>query len=113
MNYKRPRNTVRTGPEAKGALRLRRYMEARGWMIKKLHGGKYQSGLPDLLCLHILHGLRWIETKAPKEKLRYSQEIFFAKMNKYGQKVYVLRDEKDYELLFQENDNWRQYRRLG
>lgn len=106
MDFKLPRNTVRSGPEAKGSARLQLYMRGRGWFVKKLHGGKYQSGLPDLIAMHSIHTLRWIETKAPGEKLRHSQISMFKMFNRYGQKVYVLEDEKDYWKLFDKKDNW-------
>ena len=109
MNYKQPYNTVRTGPEAHGARRLRLYMRSRGWYTKKLHGGKYQSGLPDLLAIHPIHGIKWIETKAPGEKLRSSQRKEFIIMEKFGQKIFVLEDEKDYLKLFMARSNWMEY----
>ena len=109
MDFKLPRNTVRTGPESKGSERLQLFMRSKGWWCKKLHGGKYQSGLPDLLALHPLHGHRWIETKAPGEKLRPTQRKMFAMFNRYRQKVYVLEDEKGYWKLFDKKDNWLTY----
>lgn len=109
MDYKQPRKNVKTGPEAAGAMRLRRYMLARGWYSKKLHGGKYQSGLPDNVYMHSLHGLKWIETKAPGEWLRPSQVKCFGEFEKYGQQVYVLEDEQDYPKLFKTTGNWRAY----
>lgn len=115
MDYKPPKHTVRTGPEAKGAKRLRIYMEARDWWFKKLSGSIYQSGMPDLLALHMIHGLRWIETKVEGGYLRDSQVHICATFAKYGQQVYVLRDERDYPLLFRVDefgkpkDNWKQY----
>lgn len=110
MDFIPPRRTVRTGPEAKGLQRLCLYLRARGWYIKKLHGGKYQSGLPDLLALHSVHGLRWIEMKAPNGKLRVSQINEFCKMEKHGQQIHVLEDESHYERLFKPG-NWRSYQR--
>lgn len=108
MHYKIPRRTVRTGPEAKGALRIRRYLEARGWLVIKLHGGKYQSGLPDFFIIHIVHGLKWMETKAKGEKLRRSQLGMFGLLDKFGQEVFVLTDEQDYPKLFNK-PNWREF----
>lgn len=109
MEFKPPRNTVRTGPEAKGSARLQLYMRSKGWWCRKLHGGKYQSGLPDLVAMHSIHGIKWIETKAPKEKLRASQISIFKMFNRYGQRVYVLEDERDYWKLFDKKDNWLVY----
>lgn len=105
MNIKKPRGR----PEDKAAGRLRRYMENKGWMVKKLHGGKYQSGLPDLVAFHAIHGLRWIETKNIGGKLRVSQRELFADMALHGQKVFILHDQTDYAILFSKHDNWRSY----
>ncbi len=114
MKYKKPRRTVRTGPEDKGSRRLRLKMQTEGWYVKKLHGGKYQSGLPDLVAMHPIHGLRWIEMKAPGGKLRSSQIHTFNLFEKHGQEVYVLESEKDYRKLFNKKGNWLQYvRGLG
>ncbi len=112
LQYKNPKITVKTGPEAKGAKRLRLHMRAKGWYIKKLHGGRYQSGLPDLLCLHSLHGHRWVETKSPGGKLRQSQIHEFTIMEQHGEQIYVLEDEKDYMKLFNKKGNWLQYVRM-
>lgn len=109
MDFKLPRHTVHTGPEALGARRLRQYMLKEGWHIEKLHGNKYQSGLPDLLCIHPRHGLRWIETKAPGGKLTGSQVTKFYKFKKYGQQIYVLENETHYHRLFDDVGNWERY----
>lgn len=108
MDFKPPRNTVATGPEAQGSKNLKKFMEARGWKLMKLHGGKYQSGWPDYVAMHLVHGMRWIEMKAPGGKLRPSQVQKFNTMTKYGQEVYVLRDEKDYHVL-NGKGNWLEY----
>lgn len=105
MDFKRPRKRI----EFSESNKLRRYMEERGWLIKKLHGGKYQSGFPDLVAMHPEHGLRWIETKAPGGKLRPSQRKFFAVMSTHGQLIFVLHSVKDYPLLFSKYDNWISY----
>lgn len=112
MDFKPPKHTVHTGPEAVGARHLRLYMMKEGWHIEKLHGGKYQSGFPDLLCLHPRYGIRWIETKAPGGKLSSRQIEKFHKFKKYGQQIYVLEDETHYSRIFEEVGNWERYVRL-
>lgn len=109
MEFKPPRNTVATGPEAVGSRRLKKYMEGQGWYLKKLHGGAYQSGMPDYVAWHPRYGQRWIEMKAPGGKLRHSQISMFRIMEKYGQHVYVLESEKHYGRLFSEKGNWFSY----
>ena len=84
-------------------------MIADGWFLKKLHGGYYQSGLPDYVAWHPKHGQRWIETKAPGGKVSRVQFEMFKIMEKYGQHVYVLEDEKDYHRLFEPEGNWFEY----
>jgi len=108
MNFNSPRNTVRTGPEAHGAKRLRIKMTAIGWHLEKLHGNKYQSGLPDYVAMHIRFGLVWIETKAPGGKLSQRQHQKFAVLEEKGQKIFVLENETHYGRLFT-TPNWRQY----
>ena len=103
-----PKNTVRNGPEAKGAMRLRNFMIAQGWGIIKLHGSMYLDGMPDLLCMHCVYGMRWVETKAPGEKLRLSQLKRFTYMKRHGEKIYVLENETHYDRLFKK-PNWEHY----
>ncbi len=105
MDFKRPKGR----PEAKGARRLVLYMEARGWVCDKLGGSKYASGWPDFWCFHPKFGERWVETKAPGGKLRPSQIKRFTRWAKHGIKIYVLEDEKHYQRLFGQEDNWRRY----
>jgi len=111
MKYSKARKTVKTGPEAKGAKGLFTLMRSKGWYITKLHGGPYQSGLPDAYCYHHIHGHRWVETKAPKGKLRASQVKKFGELTDAGDKVFVLEDYTHYERLFREH-NWMGYIRI-
>jgi len=109
MFFKEPKRTVKNGPEQLGLQRLRKYMESNGWLVKKLHGGQFQSGFPDLYCVHPKHGHRWIEMKAPKGKLRESQCKFFFELEQYGDQVYVLENETNYSRLFNLKGNWKEY----
>jgi len=109
MKFKPPKNNVRSGPEAKGASRLCMYMRGEGWYLKKLHGGYYQSGMPDYVAWHPLHGQRWIETKAPGGKISKVQFDMFKLMERYGQEVFILEDEKHYYRLFEKKGNWFEY----
>ena len=108
MQYKKAREQ----PEHREQERLRKYMATRGWYTKKLHGGKYQSGLPDLLAMHCIHGIKWIEMKVPGEKLRASQIAEFARFEKCGQEVYILESIEHYRRIFKPKGNWKEYVRL-
>lgn len=99
---------LRKKPEYDGARRLRNLMENLGWLTKKSHGNAYQSGWPDLFCSHPQFGQRWIETKAHNGRLSEIQIKEFIEWTKFGVKIWVLRDEKDYGWLFQ-NPNWWQW----
>ncbi len=105
MIYRKPK----TQPESVGAARLRRYMEARGWFLKKLHGNKFQSGMPDYVAFHATYKMRWIENKTLEGRLKPSQVRCFTEMAEKGEKIYVCFDEVDYDKLFGP-DNWRDFR---
>lgn len=100
----------RQRPEYTGAKRLRQFMEARGWLVEKVHGSLYQRGFPDFFCHHPLHGSIWIETKVAGGYLRPSQKTKFARWSKYGVKIYVCGDETHYSRLFKP-PNWHIYAR--
>lgn len=110
MRYKKPQTRLQT--ETKASNTLRKFMEARGWYLVKLHGNVYQSGMPDLYCGHILHGYRWIEMKAPGGKLRPSQMTRFAELREVGIEVYVLESYHHYDRLFKDRGNWLHYVRI-
>ncbi len=110
MQYIKPR--VREQPEKKDSQTLRNYMEARGWWIKKIHGSTYQSGLPDLLCIHSVHGTKWIENKVKKGKLRPSQITTFGEMRAHGCEVYVVENYRQYNRIFEKRGNWLEYARI-
>lgn len=108
MDFRPPRKM--TAPEAEGAKRLRKLMHAHRWHTEKLHGNRYQSGLPDLMAFHIKHGFRFIETKAEAShgKLSVRQVVKFTLLEKHGAHIWVCRDERDYYVLFKE-PNWRMF----
>ena len=108
MIHRQPHKTIRSGPEAKGTRLLINYMRAHGWWCKKIHGGKFQSGLPDWYCIDPSYGHKWVEMKAPNGKISSSQIQVFSQMTKYGDKIWICRDEKDYQLLFGP-PNWKKY----
>jgi hypothetical protein len=95
--------------EAEGQLRFVKRCRECGWYTKKLHGSKYQSGLPDLLLIHKLYGVKFVEMKQPGEPLRSTQKaVFYDMWSIGGAKIWVLHDEDDYDLLFEE-PNWMDY----
>lgn len=94
---------------------LRALMKSKGWYTLKMHGGMFQSRLPDLYCMHRTYGTRWIELKMPSTgKLSHQQIKEFTLWWKYGTKVWILTGgtEKDYEKLFKPC-NLQTYLELG
>lgn len=96
--------------EQEGQDKLRNFMHARGWHTEKTHGNMYQSGWPDLLCMHNKFGRKWVECKVPGEKLRQSQIACFLKWSEFGETIYIMHDDDDYDILFGK-PNWMPYAR--
>ncbi len=51
------------GPEYKIQGKLITYLEQRGWLVERIIGNAFQSGLPDLYCWHPQFGQRWVDVK--------------------------------------------------
>lgn len=86
--------------------RVRRALEADGWLVEKTHGSMYQVGWPDLFLCHPRHGMRWVELKRPREgKLKPSQEKKFARWQQHGVGIWILTGVADIPKLF-EAPNW-------
>lgn len=105
MQYRKPKQQK----EAIAAHKLISLMRVKGWLVMKLGAGKYVSGWPDYYAVHPRWGCKWFETKAKGSKLRSTQRERFARMTKYGDKIWVLEGAETYMKLFQD-PNWREYR---
>lgn len=75
-------------------------MTVHGWYTKKTHGNVFSAGFPDYYARHKLYGPRWIETKTDIGQLTAAQKIVFPDLIKAGDGIWILRDERDYQLLF-------------
>lgn len=101
----RPEDTIRN--------KIKKFLEYRGWYVKIIHGGKYQSGLPDLYATHKAHGPRWIEVKLPDmkgSKFTEMQLEVFPKLSMNGTPIWILTDasQEEYKKLF-EPENLAEY----
>jgi hypothetical protein len=96
----------RKQPEKEGAKRLVELMIRDGWWIRKLHGNVFQSGLPDYVAAHRIYGMCFIETKAPGGFLSETQRYEFMRWHKVGVKIFVVHDEKDYDIIKAGRANW-------
>ena len=109
MLFKEPKGH----PERDGRQRAQKFMEQRGWyFFPKLHGSIFQIGYPDSFCAHKEFGTRWIEWKVRGGSLESSQVKLFTKFAEFGIPVYIMFDEHDYPVLFDERyrlgGNWWQ-----
>lgn len=96
----------REHPEKKGEKELRDYMGRQGWLTVKLAGSIFQKGLPDLLCVHPDHGIKFIEMKSMVGKLSDVQFAMFTRMSRFGAKIYICVNAKDYDKIF-DPPNWK------
>lgn len=87
------------------------YLEARGWLVERMIGNAFQTGIPDLYCHHPKWGARWIDCKQPK---RYSftkaQRLKWPRWEQAGIGIWILTaaSQEEYDKLFGP-PNWRHY----
>lgn len=86
-------------PEDQIKDKIKERLETYGWMVLVTHGNAYQSGLPDLYCMHPKYGARWIEVKNPKGyHFTAAQMEWFPKFMSCRIGVWVLVGSEDSEL---------------
>lgn len=110
MDPKTPRGK---GPEHIIQDQIVKMLRNLGWFTKHLHGGAFQSGMPDLFCCHVRYGIRLIEVKLPNMKgsrFTAAQLETFPLLTAHGCGVWVLTGATDseYQKLFTKF-NWYQY----
>lgn len=81
------------------------------WLVFRTHGNAYQSGFPDLYCMHPKYGARWVEIKNPKSySFTAAQLKTFPQFQSCGVGVWVLTSEDDSEIKkLQGPANWHVY----
>ena len=106
-----PKETKRSGPEAKIQDALIDFLRHRSWIVKSTHGNIYQYGFPDLYIAHRSYGVRWIEIKNPDGyRFTGAQLEFFHQLASAGVGVWVLTaaTEDEYKKLFSPA-NWHYF----
>lgn len=101
--------TSRGHPETDLWRALRTLMQRDGWYVKKMHGSKFQSGLPDVYASHRQFGERWIELKVDNNTLEQSQISEFGKMSAGGCRIFILRKISEYPDVLFRAPNWAHY----
>lgn len=104
------RNTER--PEAKIQRDLIEYLKARGWLVERMIGNAYQTGIPDLYCHHPKWGTRWIDVKRPGKNYSFTkaQKIKWPLWDSFRVGVWILTaaTQEEYDKLFGP-PNWRDF----
>lgn len=101
----------RHGPEWHIQQDLVRFLKTRGWLVERLIGNAFQTGIPDLYCHHPKWGGRWIDVKQPdRYSLTKAQRRKWPEWERFGVGVWILTGaaQEQYDLLFQA-PNWRAF----
>ena len=80
------------------------YLKARGWLVERIIGNAFQSGLPDLYCFHPKWGERWIDVKNPfRSTFTKRQKQKWPIWQRFGVGIWILigADQENYDKLFQ------------
>jgi hypothetical protein len=80
-----------------------KFLRARGWYVENTHGNAFQKGFPDMYCVHIKHGQRWVDVKVPNRySLTRAQRDKWPKWEANGGEIWILTDviEDEYRKLF-------------
>lgn len=106
---KAKKNLGKQRPEAKIQKAIIEMLLLKGWFVKVMHGGAYQSGMPDLFACHSKYGIRLVEVKLPGMVGSYftaAQLEIFPKLCANGAGVWVLTGatEKEYRRLFDQRN---------
>lgn len=87
------------------------FMKARGWYVENTHGNAFQKGFPDMYCIHVDYGARWIDTKVPgKNSLTKAQRLKWPLWEANGGQIWILTaaTEEEYRKLWLP-PNWREF----
>lgn len=102
---------MRSGPEAEIQVKIIKALTLRGWFVKSTHGNAYQSGFPDLYCIHKSYGQRWVEIK-----YRHAYQFTSAQLRDFpqfeanGVGIWILTDDTEVELAkLHKKPNWKEF----
>jgi hypothetical protein len=99
------------GPEFTIQKNLIAFLSARGWLVERMVGNAFQSGIPDLYCYHPKWGERWIDAKVEGHySFTKAQRIKWPRWESFGVGIWILTaaDQEEYNKLFAP-PNWRDY----
>jgi hypothetical protein len=100
------------GPEYFIQQDLIKYLEARGWLVERMIGNAFQTGIPDLYCHHPKWGYRWIDVKRPGKNYSFTkaQKLKWPQWESFRVGIWILTaaNQEAYDKLFGP-PNWRDY----
>ena len=107
---KRPKIKGKQGPEYKIQQAIIKYLEDRGWLVRVLNAGLYNVGLPDLLIMRKIEGIKFVEVKTPVKNVKFTaaQWKYYPQYCANGGPVYILTgaDHENYMRLFGKSNLW-------
>lgn len=99
------------GPEWYIQRDLIEFLKVRGWLVERMVGHAWQTGIPDLYCHHPKWEYRWIDVKVEgRYSFTKAQRGKWPKWAAAGVGIWILTGatEQEYSKLFQP-PNWREY----
>ena len=99
------------GPEWHIQQDLIAYLEIRGWLVERMIGNAFQTGIPDLYISHPKWGARWVDVKNPETySFTKAQKRKWPLWERFGVGIWIITsaDQDGYDRLFAP-PNWRQY----
>ncbi len=99
------------GPEWHIQQDLIVYLETRGWLVERMIGNAFQTGIPDLYVSHPKWGSRWIDVKNPGAySFTKAQKRKWPVWERFGVGIWIVTsaDQEGYDKLFAP-PNWRSY----
>lgn len=103
------RDKAGTLPEDMIQERLTKKFQGNGWTVLRIHGNRFQKGLPDLYCMHPVFGARWVEVKLPDmigSRFTTAQSTVFPTMLAHNVGIWILTDysEQEYNKIFKKSN---------
>jgi len=99
------------GPEYKIQTDLIEFLRIRGWLVERIIGNAFQSGLPDLFLHHPKWGSRWLDVKNPgRYSFTKAQRWKWPLWQSFGLGIWILTaaTQEEYDKLFAP-PNWTQF----
>lgn len=94
---------AKKGPEKRIQESFEKFLRARKWLVERMHGNAFQTGVPDIYIHHAKYGYRWIDFKNPKSySFTMAQRIKWPIWERHGVGIWIITgsDQENYDKLF-------------